>query len=144
MQVDILQDFEPPLIEAFEDRWSTPPAATARTRTIRGAPREASWRLLTLVLETLEGKRQAWQLHGMLPGDAYEGILTRARDGGKTHYRLLRLHTAATAAGVMEVASTVRIVPMGQPEAWHVKACVGRWEQEAGQWRCTTLRFMGF
>ncbi|MBM7770027.1 hypothetical protein JOD54_000231 [Actinokineospora baliensis] len=144
MQLDILQDFEPPLIEAFEERWSTPPASSARVRAIRGAPREASWRLLTLVLETLEGKRQIGQLHAMLPGDAYEGILTRTRGSGKAQYRLLRLHTTTTAPGVVEVMSTVRIVPIGRPESWHVKACIGRWEQEAGLWRCKTLRFMGF
>ncbi|SER84173.1 Rv3235 family protein [Actinokineospora terrae] len=143
MRINALPEYEPPLAEADEERWFTPPAWPVPARVIRGAPREACWRLVTLLLEALEGKRQVAHLHGMLPGAAYEGLLTRAK-GGRTQYRLLRLHVEEVAVGVVEMAATVRVVPLERAEGWHVKVCLGRMEQVEGEWRCTVLRLVGF
>ncbi|GAA3017022.1 Rv3235 family protein [Actinokineospora globicatena] len=144
MRINALPDYEPPLAEADEERWFTPPASPSPNRTIRGAPREATWRLVTLLLEALEGKRQVAHLHGMLPPAVYEGLLTRAKGNGRTLYRLAHLHTSEVAPGVVELAATIRIVRADHPDSWHAKTCFGRMEQLEGHWHCTILRLIGF
>ncbi|WP_026424489.1 Rv3235 family protein [Actinokineospora inagensis] len=139
MQVRALVAYEP-AIEADEERWRTPPASPVRSLVLRGVPREFLWRVLMLLLEALEGKRALAQLHGILPAETYEAMLTRRR-GPRARYRLMRVHTCEVSAGVVEVAAVVRIMP--EVGKWWVRVMAGRVERESGEWRWRVLRLVG-
>jgi hypothetical protein len=106
-----------------------------------GQVRDLLWRLVTLVLEALDGRRPLGHLNGLVEGRLYQSLRTRTRQrdpAGRTH-RLRTLHTCRPADGIIEVCGivTVSAARSRQPA---VIAVAGRVERRGDRWRCTALR----
>lgn len=167
VQLRTLPEYEPETrtgpadpADALPERWHTPAPRTAEEldpSTLAawtpagapvwdepGRPRELLWRLLSILLEALDGKRQIGQLRGAMDDQVYEAMLTRTRrprPPGHQH-RLLSLHTCRPAEDVIELCATVRVAgdaraPRGN---WRAMTLAGRVVLRDGAWRCTALR----
>ncbi len=142
MLLNLLEEFEPP-------QWPTPPPRRrwpepdAPVRDEPGATRDAVWRTLTLLLESLDGRRPLTQLRDLLPDPVYEAMATRVRGTTGHRHRLVSLHTCRVSPVAVEVAATVRRWPPGKPETWRARALAGRVELVQESWRFTALRLLG-
>ncbi|PPK69837.1 Rv3235 family protein [Actinokineospora auranticolor] len=144
MRIEPVPDYDTPVPEAFEERWTTPPAWVPGPRwTIATPTRHTTWRMLTMLLEALDGRRPLAHLHASLAPQVYEAMLTRTHNP-RTHHRLSTLHTFEPAPGIVEIAATIRVHPLDRTTKWRLQALAGRLEQTSGTWICTLLRPVGF
>ncbi|WP_018682329.1 Rv3235 family protein [Actinokineospora enzanensis] len=143
MRIEALPEYEPPLAEADEERWSTPPSRPP-TWTVHGPARDIAWRLMTLCLEALSGERTLPQLHGVLSGPVWEAMLTRTRAPTRGRFRLVTMRLCQVRADIVEFAATTRFMPAHMPGRWVARAFAGRLEEREGRWLCTYLRPVGF
>ncbi|MGQ0840090.1 Rv3235 family protein [Actinokineospora sp.] len=148
-----LPEYEPPVLGEHEPPWSTPAPrperrvvelswtrADAPVRDEPGAARNALWRLMTLLLEALDGRRPLAQLRGAMDAPVYEAMLTRVRVSGGSRHRLLSLHTCRVGPGAVELCASVRVWATCRPDGWRGMSVAGRVELVGGTWRCTALR----
>jgi hypothetical protein len=105
-------------------------------------PPQALWRLVAIVLEVLDGRRQVTQLRTLLPDQAYEALLTRLRTAtpGARH-QLRRLRACYPSDMAVELTAVVEVLLPGQRRG-RVFAAAGRFELHRDAWRCLTLRML--
>ncbi|RZS34002.1 hypothetical protein EV193_110152 [Herbihabitans rhizosphaerae] len=96
-------------------------------------------RMMTVVLEVLDGHRPVGQLRTLLTNPAYESLLTRVRASTARH-RLRSLYTCRPADGVIELCATVNVTTRDGRR--RVLAAAGRVELTRRGWRCTVLRML--
>ncbi|SDD21819.1 Rv3235 family protein [Actinokineospora iranica] len=108
-----------------------------------GPTRDTVWRLLTLLLESLDGRRPLPQLRTALATGVYEAMATRARVTTGRNHRLISLHTCRTSPETLELAASIREWPTGRPQSWRGRALAGRMELRNDTWLCTFLRPVG-
>ena len=139
-------DFDDPTV-----RWHTPPAAPGPAYRLPDPPppkdcpvwdepgevRDQMWRLLSLILEVLDGRRPIAHLRGTVTPSIFESLHTRSRFTAGHQHRLRTLHTCRPARGVLEICGTVAITSAKHTRAMAVAARV---EQRRGRWMCTALR----
>jgi hypothetical protein len=101
-----------------------------------GPLRDHLGRLLTLVVEALDGRRQPAQLRAVLDPAAYESLATRCRQASGGRHRLRSLHTCRPSGTAIELCATITVAA-GEPR---VIALAGRLELNQGHWRCMILR----
>jgi hypothetical protein len=105
-------------------------------------PPQTLWRLVAIVLEVLDGRRQVAQLRTLLPDQAYEALLTRLRTatpGGR--HQLRRLRACYPSDVAVELTAVVEVVLPGQRRG-RVFAAAGRFELHRDAWRCLVLRML--
>lgn len=105
-------------------------------------PPQSLWRLMAIVLEVLDGRRQVSQLRTLLPDQAYEALLTRLRTAvpGARH-QLRRLRACYPSDAAVELTAVVEVVLPGQRRG-RVFAAAGRFELHRDAWRCLVLRML--
>lgn len=97
---------------------------------------QATHRLLTAVLEVLDGRRQVAQLVDLVRPKVYAALETRARQlPMQQGSRLHRLHVCQPAKGILEASATV-----SRGEQLH--ALVARLERNRRGWCCSLLRLV--
>jgi hypothetical protein len=102
----------------------------------RAAAQEVAARLVTGVVEVLDGRRPVAQLRGLLSEQVYAALQTRVRTARPTQPRRVhRVHTCHPAAGVVEASATFGT-------ACRTHAVALRLEYRARRWRCTALRVL--
>ncbi len=150
IRVRPLPDYEPEVGVSPPTRWSSlrpvsGPQLALTPPSTPGGPPPASpvslWRLLTRVLEVLDGRRPVAQLRTLLPDAAFEALLTRLRTTGPGHRHVLRrIRTCYPTREVVEVSAVIWVTSTtGRDRAI---AAAGRFEREDDEWRCTVLRLM--
>ncbi|GDY31286.1 Rv3235 family protein [Gandjariella thermophila] len=119
--------------EAAEGTADAPDPAGVNFRVVAHA---VARRVVTGVIEVLDGRRPVAQLRGLLSEQVYAALQTRVRTGCRGPARRLhRVHICHPAAGVAEVSAT-----FGNAHRTHAVAL--RLECRAGGWRCTALRVL--
>jgi hypothetical protein len=129
-------------------RWSSLRPASGPQLTLVTPPQEptitpeALWRLLSRILEVLEGRRNVGQLHTLLSAPAYEALLTRLRvtTPGRRH-RLRRVRTCYPSPTAAEVAAVIDIAATADEPA-RVCAMATRLERVDDSWQCAVLRLL--
>jgi hypothetical protein len=129
-------------------RWSSlqpavgPQLELVRQPDVPVVPPQALWRLVAIVLEVLDGRRQVGQLRTLLPDQAYEALLTRLRTTvpGARH-QLRRLRACYPSEVAVELTAVVEVVLPGQKRG-RVFAAAGRFELHRDAWRCLVLRML--
>ncbi|MFL6122658.1 Rv3235 family protein [Actinophytocola sp.] len=118
-------------------RLAPPPQPPGRPQ----VPPAALVRVLRHVFEVLDGRRPVGQLRSLLPGDAFEGVLTRLRSTGPGGQHTLRsIHPCSPTPNAVEVAVVVdHRSPRGRRR---VLAAAARFERDVDQWVCTVLRLL--
>jgi hypothetical protein len=149
IRVRPLPDYEPE-IGAAPQRWSSlrpvagPQLVLPAPSAPGGPPPESPvslWRLLTRVLEVLDGRRTIGQLRTLLPDIAFEALLTRLRTTGTGHRHVLqRIRTCYPTREVVELSAVIRVSSATTRD--RVIAAAGRFEREGDEWRCTVLRLL--
>jgi len=150
---EMVEDAERPLLEhrlratagAMPAPASPPPEGTPGAPAERHPPRGDAasayaarevTRLVTMLIEVLDGRRPASQLRDMLSEQVYAALQTRVRTTRPGHGRRLRsIHPCRPAPGVLELCAT-----FGTPHRTFAAAL--RLEYRAGRWRCTALRVL--
>lgn len=156
MRLRALPEYEPPARPAPPDPHDLtdagggpPPAPITLVRTPGDGPvwnepgqvRDLLWRLVSLVLEALDGRRPADHLRGLVSERLYQSMRTRSRaclTAGLAH-RLRTLHTCRPADGIIEVCGVVA-VSSARARCPAMIAVAGRVERRGDRWRCTALR----
>jgi Family of unknown function (DUF6459) len=150
-----LPEYEPPARPAPPDphdlpdppqRWAPitlvrPPPGDCPVWNEPGQVRDLLWRLVSLVLEALDGRRPVDHLHGLVSERLYHSVRTRSRaclTAGRAH-RLRTLHTCRPADGVIEVCGVVAVTSARARRPAMI-AVAGRVERRGDRWRCTALR----
>jgi hypothetical protein len=131
------EGFEPP------ERWSTLQPAPDAQVTIE-APDEPDdepfRRMLTTVLEVLDGRRPIGQLRTLLAPAVYEATLTRLRTmPAGIQYRLRSVHSYRVHADAIELCGRVEAMLRAGRRA---RALVARLERRDGTWHCVVLRIL--
>lgn len=129
-------------------RWSSlqpavgPQLTLVRQPDVPVVPPQSLWRLMAIVLEVLDGRRQVGQLRTLLPDQAYEALLTRLRTAvpGARH-QLRRLRACYPSETAVELTAVVEVVLPGQKRG-RVFAAAGRFELHRDAWRCLVLRML--
>lgn len=99
------------------------------------------WMLVRRMLEVLDGRRPIAQLHSLLPGAAFEALLTRLRTiRPGTRHKLFRLRTCFPTKRAVEVTAVIEVTDPGG--ATRVIAAAARFERVGDRWPCTALRLM--
>jgi hypothetical protein len=148
-----LPEYEPPLRAMPPDPHEPDgrlerPRPPARPVAVGGQPvwdepgpvRERTLRVISLVLEVLDGRRPAGHLGELVGPRLLASLETRSRRTGSAglQHRLRTLHTCRPVDGVVEVCGTVTV---STPAGWaRVIALAARVERWGDRWLCTTLR----
>lgn len=162
VQVLELPGYEPGRLRAVPDeperRWQTLPPARERPVRLalpaRGGTgpvpvwteppqvRLRLWRLMTTLLEVLDGSRTIGQARQLFAPTAYEATLTRVRAGRAraVQYRLRTLRTCRPTADAIELCGVLTARRHGGRTREH--AVIARVEYDDGGWRCTELRVL--
>lgn len=118
------------------------PLAEAPMWDERGPVRERLWRLVRLVLEVLDGRRQLDQLREMLNPAVYQSLLTtHRRTGTGWQHRLRTMHTCRPAPDVVEVCATLALVS-ARTGRGRIVAVAARVVEREGGLVCTALRLL--
>jgi len=98
-------------------------------------------RVFRHVLEVLDGRRPVGQLRSLLPGVAFEALLTRLRTMRPGCRHVLRgMRTCYPARTAVEVSAVIGVrTPAGRDR---VIAAAARFEDEGERWVCTVLRLL--
>jgi hypothetical protein len=134
-----LRTYEPP---DTPERWTTPkPQTTPQITLPPTGPTDAHLRkLLTKLLEVLDGRRPLGQLKSLLANPVYEATLTRLRT--KPHgvrYQLYSLHACWPSDTAVELMGRVEALRRGGRRAL---AVVVRMELTPDGWQCVFLRLL--
>jgi len=150
IRVRPLPDYEPEAGFSPPQRWSSlrpvsgPQLVLPAPSTPGGPPPESPvslWRLLTRVLEVLDGRRPIGQLRTLLPDVAFEALLTRLRTTGPGHRHVLhRIRTCYPTREVVEMSAVIRVTSTTAPD--RVIAAAGRFERDGDEWQCKVLRLL--
>lgn len=98
-------------------------------------------RMLSTMLEVLDGRRQVGQLRTLLAGPVYEAMLTRLRTSRPgRHHRLRRVHTCRPTEDAIELTAIIEVTATRAFR--RVLAAAIRLEHRHGTWTCTVLRFL--
>jgi hypothetical protein len=111
-------------------------AADPTAPEFRAFAQDLARRLVTSLVEVLDGRRPVAQLRGRLAEPAFAALQTRVRNGRPSRPgRVQRVHTCHPAAGIVEVTATYG-------NGHRTRALALRLEHRAGRWRCTALRVL--
>jgi uncharacterized protein DUF6459 len=137
-------------------RWHTPPAVPGPGYRLPTPPpprdipvwnepgptREVAIRVLTLVLEVLDGRRPITHLRTALTAPVYESLQTRARVSAASghQHRLRTVRTCRPTPGILELAATVLITTSTTRRNPTPIALAARLSRHDGTWHCTALR----
>jgi hypothetical protein len=92
-------------------------------------------RLLTGVLEVLDGRRSPGQLAGVLPWRYQRALLTTALAAGRGPRHLRSVHLNRTARDVVDLCARVE-------HGGRSRALAGRLALRRGRWECTLLELV--
>jgi hypothetical protein len=145
-----LPDYEPDETGSPPRRWSSlrpvsgPQLALAPPPPPEGrppVPAASLARVFRHVLEVLDGRRPVGQLRSLLPGVAFEALLTRLRTMRPGSRHVLRgMRTCYPTRTAVEVSAVIGIrTPAGRER---VIAAAARFEDDGEQWVCTVLRLL--
>ncbi|WP_188316678.1 Rv3235 family protein [Solihabitans fulvus] len=104
-----------------------------------------AWRLLSAVLETLDGRRTMPQLRGLVADSVHDAIRREVHGHGHGHcvrtedrqiWRLHRVRACHPAPGVVELAGTAG-------RGRRIRALAARAEQRGTRWICTEFAIVG-
>lgn len=143
-----LPEYEPDDVARPPRRWSSlRPVRGPQLELASGGPGEPPvrevtlWMLIRRMLEVLDGRRPIGQLHSLLPGAAFEALLTRLRTTRPgTRHKLTRLRTCFPTIVAVEVTAVIEVTdPDGDTR---VIAAAARFERDGDRWPCTALRLI--
>lgn len=145
-----LPDYEPDETGSPPRRWSSlrpvsgPQLTLAPPPPPEGRPpvsASALARVFRHVLEVLDGRRPVGQLRSLLPGVAFEALLTRLRTMRPGSRHMLRgMRLCFPVSTVVEVSAVIGIrSPAGQER---IVAAAARFEDDGEHWVCTVLRLL--